>query len=163
MQMSRWKVNSSLRFALLAIAVVGVARAADKPNLSGNWKMDLANSDFGGGPAPDSFTRKIEHSEPSLIFTDEQTSAAGTEKAIRKYTTDGKETTYEWMGGEVKSAAHWEQNTLMIAGKVDASGTEVTVNSTLTISADGKTLTENDKILAAGNEIAAFKIVLVKQ
>jgi hypothetical protein len=163
MQMNQWKVNPTLRFALLAIAAVGVARAADKPNLSGNWKMDLANSDFGGGPAPDSLTRKIEHSEPSLIFTDEQTSALGTEKAIRKYTTDAKETTYEWMGGEVKSAAHWEQNTLMIVGKVDASGTDVTVNSTITISADGKTLTESDKILAAGNEIGAFKIVFVKQ
>jgi hypothetical protein len=157
------QMKSTLRFALLAIAAVGMARAADKPNLSGNWKMDLANSDFGGGPAPDSFTRKIEHSEPSLIFTDEQTSAAGTEKAVRKYTTDAKETTYQWMGGEVKSAAHWEQNTLLIVGKLDASGTEVIVNSILTLSADGKTLTESDKILAAGNEVAAFKIVLIKQ
>jgi len=151
-----------LRYALLTIAAGAITLAADKPNLSGNWKIDLTNSDF-GGPGPDSFTRKIEQNGPSLIMADEQTSAAGVEKAVRKYTTDGKETTYQWMGSEVKSTAHWEGDTLVIVGKLDAGGTEVIVNSTLTISADGKTLTERDKLIAAGNEVGAYKIVLLKQ
>ncbi len=163
MQLKPSKTKSTLRIAVLTIAAAAVTLAADKPNLSGNWKMDLTKSDFGGGPAPDSFTRNIEHKEPSLILTDEQTSAVGTEKAIRKYVTDGKETVYQWMGSEVKSAAHWEDNTLVIVGKLDAQGTEVIVSGTLTISADGKTLTELDKIMAAGSEIGTFKIVLVKQ
>jgi len=156
------KTQSILRYALLTIATAAVALAADKPNLSGNWKIDLTKSDF-GGPGPDSFTRKIEHNGPSLIMTDEQTSPLGTEKAVRKYTTDGKETAYQWMGGEVKSAAHWEGDTLVIVGKVDASGTEVIVTGTLTISTDGKTLTEHDKLVAGGNEVGEYKIVLVKQ
>jgi hypothetical protein len=151
-----------MRLASLILFAGSLVMAADHPNFSGNWKMDTARSDFGGSPPPDSFTRKIEHAEPQLVFTDEQESAAGKDKAVRKYTTDGKETTYQWMGSEVKSAAHWEGETLVIIGKVDAAGTEVVVNSRLTLSADGTTLTENDKILSGGAEVLAFKIVLIK-
>lgn len=150
------------RIASLILAA-SLAVAADKPNLSGIWVMDAAKSDFGGSPAPDSFKRTIEQNEPSLIMTDEQVGQAGPEKAIRKYTTDGKETTYHWMGNEVTSAAHWEGDTLVIVGKVDSNGTPVVVTSRLTLSADGKTLTENDKIVAAGNDVGAFKLVLVKR
>ena len=151
--------------ALMAVLFLAASLtfAADKPNFSGSWKMDVSQSDFGGSPAPDSFTRKIEHSEPSLILTDEQTSPLGQEKAVRKYTTDSKETTYQWMGNEVKSAAHWDGSTLVIVGKVNAGGTDLVVTSSITLSSDGKTLIESDKIAAAGNEVGAFKIVLVKQ
>ena len=156
-----------LRFAVLILTALilsaTLALAADQPNLSGNWKLDVAQSDFGGSPPPDSMTRKIEHREPSLILSDEQISPLGTEKAVRNYTTDAKETTYQWMGSEVKSAAHWEGNAMRIVGKVDAGGAEIVVISTLTLSPDGKTLTENDKVTAGGNEIAALKIIFVKQ
>ena len=153
-----------LSFVFLILAAAGCALAADKPDFSGNWKMDVNKSDFGGSPPPESFTRKIEQAEPSLILTDEQTSPlAGHEKVVRTYTTDAKVTTYEWMGSEVKSAAHWEGNELVIVGKVDASGTEVVVTSRLTLSADGKTLTENDQITAGGNPVGELKLVLIKQ
>jgi hypothetical protein len=156
-------IRTILQFALLTLAAAGLSVAADQPDFSGNWKMDSAKSDFGGAPPPDSFTRKIEQAGSSLILTDQQTSAQGDDKAVRKYSTDGKETTYHWMGNDVKSAAHWDGNTIVIVGKVDASGTEIVVNSRLSLSADGKTLTEDDKLAAGGNEIAAFTIVLVKQ
>lgn len=152
----------TLRFAPVILAA-GLTFAADKPNFSGNWKMDASMSDFGGGPAPDSLTRKIEHNEPSLVMTDEQSSQAGHDKTVRTYTTDGKETTYHWMGSDVTSTAQWNGNTMVIVGKVDASGTQVTVTSRITLSDDGKTLTENDKINAAGNDVSAWKIVFVRQ
>ena len=154
---------NTLRLAGVVICAMSAASAADKPNLSGNWKMDANKSDFGSAPPPDSFIRKIDQNEPALVFIDEQTSALGNEKAARKYTTDGKETSYQWMGGEVKSAAHWENTTLVIIGKVNAGGTDLLVTSAITISEDGKTLTENDRITASGNDVAAFKIVLVKE
>jgi len=155
--------QSTLRFAFLLLAGASLTVAADKPDFSGTWKMDPAQSDFGGGPAPEAFSRKIQQADPSLILTDEQTSQLGHEKTVRKYTTDAKETTYQWMGSEVKSAAHWEGNTIVIVGKVDAGGAEIVVNSILSLSADGKTLTENDKLLTGGNEIGALKLVLIKQ
>ncbi len=153
----------NLRFMFLMLAAASFVLAADKPDFSGNWKMDLDRSEFGGGPPPDSFTRKIEQAGASLIMTDEQSSAAGHDKAVRKYTTDAKETTYTWMGNDVKSAAHWEGDTLVVVGKVDANGTEIIVNSRLNLSPDGKTLTEDDKLSAGGNEIAALKLVLIRQ
>jgi hypothetical protein len=125
--------------------------------------MDATRSDFGGAPGPEAFTRTIEHKEPSLIMTDEQIGAAGSDKAVRKYTTDAKEITYQWMGSVVKSAAHWESDSLIVTGKIDAGGTEIIVNSILNLSADGKTLTENDNLVAGGNEVGAFKIVLVRK
>jgi hypothetical protein len=149
--------------AAVSILTASLALAADKPNLSGSWKMDAKQSNFGDNPGPDSFARKVEHSEPSVIFTDEQKSPLGEEKAVRKYTTDGKEMTYQWMGSEVKSAAHWEGDKLITVGKLDASGAEVVINGTVTLSADGKTLTEEDHVFAGGNEVATFKIVMVKQ
>jgi hypothetical protein len=153
-----------LRAALaLLILSASFSLAADKPNLSGNWKIDVKKSEFGDMPAPDSFTRKIAHSEPALTFTDEQSSALGQEKVDRKYTTNGKEITYEWGGSEIKSAAHWEGDSLVIVGKLNANGTDLVVTSTITLSADGKTLTESDQIAMAGNDVAAFKLVLVKQ
>jgi hypothetical protein len=149
-----------LTFLILA---AGLTFAADKPNFSGNWEMDASKSDFGGSPPPDSFKRKIEHSEPSLILTDEQTGPSGPDKVVRTYSTDGKEISYQWMGGEVKSAAHWDGNVMVIVGKVDLGGTELTVSGTLTLSADGKTLTENDNLIAGGNQVGAFRLVLVKK
>ncbi len=147
--------------AILALAALGLA--ADKPDLSGDWKMDASQSDFGGAPPPDSLTRKIEQSGPSVTFTDEQLSGAGNDKAVRKYTTDGSEITYQWMGSEVKSAAHWEGDALIIVGKVNAAGTDVVVTSNITLSSGGKTLIESDKVTAGGNDAGAWKIVFAKQ
>jgi hypothetical protein len=151
------------RLASFLLAASILTLADGKPDFSGNWKMDATLSDFGGAPPPDSFTRKIEHSEPSLIFTDEQTSALGQEKAVRRYSTDGKETTYQWMNNEVKSAAHWEGSTMVIVGKLEAGGAEIVVTSLITLSEDRKTLTETDKIASGGSEIGQFKVVLIKQ
>jgi len=152
------------RLAIIALLTAGLAFAAGKPDFSGVWEMDLKQSDFGAIPPPDSLKRTIEHHEPSLIMTDEQNSPLGPEKAVRKYTTDGKETSYEWTGSTVKSAAHWDGDVLVVVGKVDAGGMDVVITSRMTVSGDGKKLTEDDKIASAdGTELAAMKIVLVKK
>ncbi len=156
-------IQSMKRSLALLTLAASLALAADKPNLNGNWKIDPKKSEFGEMPAPESFTRKIVQSGPAVTFTDEQSSPLGQEKVDRKYTTDGKEITYEWGGSEIKSAAHWEGDALIIVGKLNASGTDLIVTSTITLSADGTTITEADKIAMAGNDVAAFKLVLVKQ
>jgi hypothetical protein len=83
--------------------LAGVVAAADKPNFSGDWKMNAAKSDFGPLPPPTSLTRKITHAEPSLSIVEEQQSAMGDQNTTRSYTTDGKETTFLVNGAEVKS------------------------------------------------------------
>ena len=59
--------------ALVIVAFAGNVAAADKPNFSGQWKMNASKSDYGQIPPPESFTRKIEHVEPSIEIVEEQT------------------------------------------------------------------------------------------
>lgn len=148
---------------LVLLALATLTFAADRPDFSGVWKMDAAQSEFGGAPPPDAFTRTIEQNSSALTMTDEQTSSGGNDKVVRKYPADGTEITYQWMGNEVKSAAHWEGDTLVIVGKVNANGTDLVVTSHLTLSGDGQTLTENDRISAGGSDVGTFKLVLRKQ
>ena len=66
----------SVSKALLIIAgLASMAFAADKPNFSGDWKLNAAKSNFGPIPPPTSYTRKIAHAEPTRIV--ERHSIAG--------------------------------------------------------------------------------------
>ncbi len=47
-------------------AAAGMALAADKPDFSGDWKMDADKSVFGPMPPPTSMTRKIDHKDPEI-------------------------------------------------------------------------------------------------
>ena len=44
------------------------SQAQSVPNLSGEWKLNAAKSDYGGVPAPEVMTRTIKHNEPSWNF-----------------------------------------------------------------------------------------------
>jgi len=65
-------VKKSLILFIAATAVFllteAPARAAE-PNLSGEWKLNLAKSDYGKFPTPISVTRKIDHTGSKLAFT----------------------------------------------------------------------------------------------
>ena len=109
----------------LAAASVG---AQQKPNFSGDWKMNQVKSDFGAAPAPDSFTRKIVHAEPSITIDEKQASPLGPQQSLRKMTTDGKEGTFEISGAQVKATAKWEGNTLLVVSTVPAIGNPTRFN-----------------------------------
>ena len=57
------KLMSTL-FVIAAAAKMAVA--GDKPDFSGNWKMDADKSVFGPMPPPTSMTCKIYHKDPDL-------------------------------------------------------------------------------------------------
>ena len=121
------------------IVLTALAGTADRPNFSGEWKMNAAKSSFSGLPAPSAIVRKVTHAEPSLIIVEDQTSDLGTQTATRKYTTDGKETSFEANGAEVKGSAVWDGNAIVVNSTVDAIGIRFT--DRMTISEDGRTLT----------------------
>ena len=139
----------SVLFVLATLA--GTAAAADKPNFSGEWKMNAAKSNFGGLPAPTAVVRKVTHAEPSLVIVEDQTSDLGTQTATRKYTTDRKETTFEANGAEVKGSAVWDGNAIVVNSTVDAIGLRFT--DRMTLSEDGRTLTSAVHITSAQGEI----------
>jgi len=145
-------------FALAALAV-----AADKPNFSGDWKMNAAKSDFGPIPAPMSFARKVTHAEPSITFEDTQTgTAAGDQHDTRTYTTDGKQIAYQANGADVKSAATWDGDALQVDSTASVQGTDIAIKDKITLSDGGKTMTDNIHIGSPQGELD-FKIVFEKQ
>jgi hypothetical protein len=130
-----------LSAAVLALVLTLAAGAAaqQKPNFSGSWAINQVKSNFGAVPTPDTFTRKIVHAEPSIAIDEEQASPIGVQQTSRKMTTDGKESTFNVSGADVKATAKWEGSTLVVVTNVEAIG--ITYNDRMSLSEDGKTLT----------------------
>lgn len=115
-----------------------------KPDLSGTWSLDVAKSDFGGAPAPDSIVHVIEHKDPNLKITSTQKSQQGELTNTRNLTTDGKENINRMrsMAGEqdVKSTSKWNGKTLANAFKLDIQGSAIDINEAWELSDGGKVL-----------------------
>ena len=124
---------------VLAVALAIGGQTAAKPNFSGEWKLNVAKSNFGPLPPPAFITRTITHAEPALTIVEQQRSDLGDQDTTRKYVTDGTETNFTANGAEVKGSAKWDEATLVVVSTVDTIG--LTFNDKMSVSADGKTLT----------------------
>ena len=144
-------------------AAAGMAMAADKPDFSGNWKMDADKSNFGPMPPPTSMTRKIEHKDPALSVEEARSGGPqGDTNLTMKYSTDGTETTNSLMGNDVKSKAAWDGKVLVITSNANFGGSDVKLTDKWTLSDDGKTLTDVQGISAPQGDFE-LTYVLVKQ
>ena len=132
------RLSTGVLALVVAVATLPVA-AQQKPNFSGNWKINQVKSNFGGVPAPDTFTRKIVHSEPSITIDEEQATPIGLQQSQRKMTTDGKESNFQISGADVTATAKWEGNVLLVVTNVAIAS--MTYNDRMSLSDDGKTLT----------------------
>ena len=136
-------MNALSKAALIVAALAGIALAADKPNFSGDWKMNAAKSNFGAITAPATYTRKVTHVEPSITIENTQTGTAlGDQHDTRTYTTDGKEVSYQANGADVKAAITWDGNALLINSKASIQGMDILIKDTITLADDGKTMTD---------------------
>jgi hypothetical protein len=135
-----------------ALMVAGAPlRAQQKPDFSGNWKMNQAKSNWGAAPAPNSFIRKIVHAEPSISINEEQDTAVGVQQTQRKMTTDGKESTFDVGGADVKATANWEGSTLFVVTTIDVLG--VSYKDRMSLAPDGKTLTSVVRVDTPGGAV----------
>lgn len=154
------KTLMSTLFVIAAAA--GMAQAADKPDFSGDWKMDADKSVFGPMPPPTSMTRKIDHKDPDISVTEARSGPQGDMNTTMKYSSDGKETTNSLMGNDVKSKAVWEGKTLVITSAANFGGADVKLTDKWTLAEDGKTLTDVLGISAPQGDFE-MTFVLVKQ
>jgi hypothetical protein len=138
----------------------GAVQPAAKPNFSGEWKINVAKSNFGALPPPTVMNRTITHTEPALTIVEEQQSAMGDQKTTRKYVTDGSEITFDVQGTVVASSASWKDAALVFESRVDAAG--ISFTDRMTLSADGKTLTSLVHISSAQGD-ADITVVFDKQ
>lgn len=137
-------------FASLLLAPHAQAAA----NLTGVWKLNLAKSDFGPAPAPDSMTRTINHNDPSLQMSTYQKGAQGEVTTEVKYTTDGKMVENK----NSKGSAKWDGEKLVIDSVRENQGMEIKFHDVYNVSADGKVLTVNTHLAVPQGE---FDLTLV--
>jgi hypothetical protein len=126
-----------------AVLLVAASIAAAKPNLSGEWKLNLAKSDFGDAPAPASVTQKVVHDDPNLALSVHQSSDMGDLEFEAKYTTDGKECANMIRENPTTSVLKWDGDTLLFDIKGKFGDDEFTMKDKWTLSEDGKVLTIN--------------------
>jgi hypothetical protein len=154
---------SKLLSIVFLLALLGVSPIAqEKPDFSGSWKMNVAKSDFGQLPGPESRSDVITHKEPSI--TDEVTAdgAQGKQQYTVKYLTDGSEVKNQIGPREVTSTLKWEGSNLVIKSKFMYNDSEVNAQSTWALSGDGKTLTISVHFASAMGETDQ-KVIFEKQ
>jgi hypothetical protein len=125
----------------LIAALVLAASAFGAPNLTGEWKLNLAKSQYGAIPAPVEVTRKIKLEGINLTMSTHQRTAQRDSTSELKYTTDGKVCINKVTNGDAKGTAHWEGDALIIESSQQNGEQELKSREVWTLSADGKTLT----------------------
>jgi hypothetical protein len=139
-------VTQSLIATVLScfMAAPALAQGA-RPDFTGRWSLDVARSDFGGSPAPESITHAIDHNEPNITITT-TTKWPGSEPGVheQKLTTDGKAHINKMpaMGAEqeVTVTGKWDAEKLATSWKFDAKGATVEFNDFWSLSEGGKVL-----------------------
>ena len=151
-------------FITTSIAVLAACAgfAQSKPDFSGTWKLNVEKSDFGPLPTPTSRVDVIQHADPSLKDAVTAEAAQGKQNYTASYTTDGKEVTNKMGPREMKSTATWDAATLVVNSKTSFNDNEVTIKSVWSLSADGKTLTQNIHFISPMGE-ADQKQIFEKQ
>ncbi len=152
-------MKSLLKTVLMIAALAGIALAADKPNFSGDWKLNAAKSNFGPIPAPTTYTRKVMHAEPSITIEDTQIgSSTGDQHDTRTYTTDGTEISYQANGADVKAAMTWDGDALQVNAKASIQGMDIVIKDKMALGDGGKTMTDSVHIASPQGE---FELTLV--
>ena len=144
----------------LVLALSAVPAFA-KPNFTGDWKLNISKSDFGGMPSPNSLTNKVTHDDPKLKVAVKQSGDMGEFEMESNYTTDGKECTNEVFGSPFTSVVKWDGDTLLIDSKGKMGDNDFSISDKWSLSADGKTLTIN-RNFKSGMGDAVQKMVLEK-
>ena len=101
--------NHKLLWLFLAFSLLAIA-AAQKPNLSGTWKLDPLRSRFDAIPAPKSGVLKIEHQEPKLHLTVDMAGKNGASTQDLDLTTDGTEQKITIGGQPATASAYWQDD-----------------------------------------------------
>jgi hypothetical protein len=148
----------------ITLAIGAGAASADKPDFSGEWKLNLEKSDFGPLPGPKSRVDKISHKDPELKINRTQVSPMDqTNTSEWTCTTDDKECSNDIPGGiTLKSTARWDGEKLVVVSKGSFQQGEIRIKDTWTLSKDGKTITIV-RLLSSDMGEAEQTLILEKQ
>ncbi|MBI3695115.1 MAG: hypothetical protein HY238_09805 [Acidobacteria bacterium] len=147
---------------LVVLALSLPALAQDNPNFSGTWELQVAKSEFGPLPAPESQVSVIDHKEPKLQIKVTSKTAQGEQTSTRNLTTDGEENTNQVANNTWKSKTHWEEKVLITESSFEIQGNKIRIKDRWTLAGDGKSYT-SDRELASDMGEAQQKLVFAKK
>src|ERR1700681_1040596 len=102
-----------MRLALILLTLLCLS-AADRPDFSGDWKMDAGKSSFGQLPRPVEYERNIDHKHPEIRMRVRQVSQSGEQMVDLSLRTDGRETSNKSRTGEAKTTGKWSSGGLQL-------------------------------------------------
>lgn len=154
--------DSAVTTARASSPAAAASANGSKTNYSGTWKLNVAKSDFGVLPGPETRTDIIDHKDPILKVSTSQDGPQGKQDFTLNLTTDGKEAVNTPGGLELKSIAGWEAANLVVNTKLKFQDNDVAVKTVWVLSEDGKTLTQNAHLASAMGELDQ-KLIFEKQ
>ncbi len=148
---------------LVALGVLLCVSAAQaKTTFTGTWKLDVAKSDFGPLPHPNSLLDTIDQSDSTMKINRAQSGQNGDITYDLIYTLDGRESTNTVRGNPIKSTVKWDGDALLIETRLKLQDNDIQMNDRWTLGEDGKTILIARHFKSAQGE-ADQKLVMVKQ
>lgn len=158
-----------MRFAITAAVLLLAAPVASSaqgtPDFSGTWVLQVDQTKFDSlaGPGPQNRTDLIEHKEPNLTIKRTILGPAGETVTNLTFVVDGRPHKNMAGSAEVTSVLKWEGATLVIEStSPDPQGGVFVITDRMSLSPDGRTLTQVRVLRAQGQE-ASQTFVLQKQ
>ena len=142
---------------LLVLAAVLAVAADEKPNFTGDWKLNAEKSDFFGQPGPSSLAVRIDHKEPAFKYSVTGSMDGNEFEESAEVTIGGGENT---ASNGMTLKAHWEGKVLVVEFKSPDGNMEGLARNVL--SEDGKTFTRDATIKSSEGEFKQH-IILDKQ
>lgn len=124
---------------VLFLAAASTGFAAEKPNFTGHWVLNVDKSSFGKLKKPVSVTLDSKQDGNMLQSQTTTNDEQGHRTVEGQWFLDGKEHPVQ-IGGTGKQKTYWQGNTLVNVQRSDDGKFEQTVR--LSLSADGKTCTQ---------------------
>jgi hypothetical protein len=83
------------------------------PDLSGDWSIDIAHSNYGRMPVPKRYVETIEQKGAALSITSVSEDRNGSARGCLKLTTDDRDNVNEVNGNDFHSKSHWDATKLI--------------------------------------------------
>jgi hypothetical protein len=153
MKRSRISKMIALALAIGAVSFLGLQAAAptlDKPNLSGDWVLNLEKSKLQTQMKLDSATFTIDHKEPDFHFS--RVFVVGGKEDVFSYslTTDGKEKVEEQPDRTLYNRLYWDGDVLVFDVRIVLkNGREATNVVRYSLRDGGRTFVAEEKFRGA--------------
>jgi hypothetical protein len=136
---SKSRLTRSARWALVILSMG--ASAAQVPDLSGTWRLDVGKSSWGRKAKPESVLVRVEHSEPHIRYSGTSTDPNGEERIFNfDGVVDGRERPANSAFGPAKVVLK-RISPFSITSILQTNDGQYRETATTTISRDGQRLT----------------------